>query len=374
MKLFVSGLAAARFLVPAASCLLLAACDYEIGKEDPFLPTPTPTPTPIPLSSNLSTLDSLVSPSVSTSSDTVQSLRTQIVAQNAELLGGATEASVEETANVLGALARIQSAPLTVADELKIAEASLAAAKEAYQQAEAAVFYVDPDSAQELIAQPDPLGVATAGGQDLFARWERLVASLDIREDEPLTADKLSSLVVPFAELKKTSEELAAALEGFAAAWRTGESKNFRSAYFSSSPDLAVARIFQGLLALTGDVMPARLAATDFTAEEFQHRVNAVANIYFGVSSGGEAVADGSVGVHDLVFRASPAQALAAAAALQRAKVLAASIQLSPTDPELTRQAGLTLSDLTTQLIASARSLGIMVIDAAGNTAAVENP
>ncbi len=368
-----SGLAAARLLVPAVFCLLLTACDYEIGQEDPF-PTPTPTPTPILLATADPSFDFSVSPSELTTQVTPPTLSAKVVAQNAKLLGEATTTSVEQTANARRALARIQAAPLAAAAELKTAGESLAAAKAAYRQAEAAVFYVDPDSAEELLAQPDPMGVATEGGQDLFARWERLVASLDLREDEPLTADKLSSLVLPFDELKNTSEELAAALESFAAAWRAGGSQNFRSAFFVSSPDVAVARIFQGLLALTGDLMPSRMAAADFTPEEFQQRIDAVANIYFGVSSAGEDTTGGAVGVHDLVFRASPAQALAAAAALQRAKVLAASMRLTPADPELTRQAGVTLSDLTTQLIASASSLGIVVIDVAGNTAAFENP
>jgi hypothetical protein len=370
VKLTLSGLSAVRFLFPAALCLMLAACDYEIGKDESLLPIPTPTPTPIILSTNSSAADSSFSPANARAANAVQSLSTQVVARNAELISKATATSVKEIAGVLDALARIQKAPLTATAELKTAEESFTAAKVAYQQAEAAVFYVDPDSAEELIAQPDPLGVATAGSEDLFARWESLVASLGIREGEPITADKLSSLVVPFDELKKTSEELAAALESFAAAWRAGESKNFRSAFFASSPELAVARIFQGLLALTGDVMPARLAAADFGPEDFHQRIAAAANIYFGISSGVDGAADGSVGVHDLVYRDAPAQALVTAAVLQRAKVLAASLRLNPADTELTRQAGLTLADLTTQLITSARSLGIVVIDHASD---VEN-
>ena len=163
-------------------------------------------------------------------------------------------------------------------------------------------------------------------------------------------------------ELIVLGDQLETDLGMFAASWKTDDETNFRARYFLPSPERAVARIFQGMLAISGDVLPKRwLGGTMIDPHEVGGRVRALEVIY-----AGRAGSDGGVsspGIRDLVDAASPEQDAAVRAVLARTVALSDALALAPESAETRRQLLVALEDLTFQLTLAGKSLGIEIVE-----------
>jgi hypothetical protein len=82
-------------------------------------------------------------------------------------------------------------------------------------------------------------------------------------------------------------------------------------------------------------------------------------NLYLGISE----THPGGKGLHDLVFAAAPAQAMATHGAIAQAAALADALALAPTNEETRRQLLVALENVTRQLELSAAAVGIRIID-----------
>jgi len=336
----------------------LSACRVEIGKDPNPRPTPTPTPTPTPAAAETFALSA-----EPLSALPERSVSARVANASAEYFENATAVAVEETASVRRALTRAAGAPAEAQERLREAQKSLAHAANAYRKAETAVFLVDPASVEELRAQPDPLRAGTPGQRD--EGMEQLSASLEKMNkilSRPLDKAKASALLAEADYVGVRIEKLEQGLRGMADAWREEDTSNFRAKFFLSSSNQAVARVFQGLLAVSGDTLPALLGGDHANSSEVFGRVQAMQEIYLG---GADGEADSS-SVHSLVEQASPVQSALTRAAIARAVALAGVVDLSPGDGNYRQQLRSALLDVTRQLTFAAQALGIVVVDSEG--------
>lgn len=287
-------------------------------------------------------------------------MSSRVAAAGAEYFEEATAEAVTETVAVRKAMQRAAQAPQQAAAQLDAAKKSLLAARDAYRRAEATVFFVDPESLEELRAQPDPMHAGSSAPES--SRMQDVAASLDKMDEllqQPLDEARADALLAEAGDLAEAIDELEAGLRGLAEAWEDGNGDNFRSAYFLSSPPAAVARVFQGLLALSGDVLPGKLADEANEPSEISARVAAMKEVYLG----GDADSADSVSLHALVQQASPVQAALTRASLARSSALAGVLELSPQDAQIRQQLDAALADTTRQLTSAARSLGIVIVE-----------
>jgi len=287
-------------------------------------------------------------------------MSSRVAAAGAEYFEEATAEAVTETAAVRKAMQRAAQAPQQAAAQLDAAKKSLLAARDAYRRAEATVFFVDPESPEELRAQPDPMHAGSSAPES--SRMQDVADSLDKMDEllqQPLDEARADALLAEAGDLAEAIDELEAGLRGLAEAWEDGNGDNFRSAYFLSSPPAAVARVFQGLLALSGDVLPGKLAEEASEPSEISARVAAMKEVYLG----GDADSADSVSLHALVQQASPVQAALTRASLARSSALAGVLELSPQDAQIRQQLDAALADTTRQLTSAARSLGIVIVE-----------
>ena len=291
----------------------------------------------------------------------------QVARANADMMTAASATAAEEVSRFTASARQVAAAPVTAGDEFAAAISSLTAAAEAYRRTEASVFYVDPDSTDELRAQPDPLGVGSGGEPvdpfaEISARLTRLAKLTAGRMNEEIVGEVLRLL----RELADESDKLSADINSLAAAWAKDEGESFRSKYFLASHELAVARIFQGLLALTGDVLPGFVRSDDVAPVEITGRMHAVRDIYLGIAPGEP---EGQPGLHDLVFASAPAQALATYGAIAQALALSEALALAPGNVETQRQLIGALANVTRQLEFAAAAVGIQIVEVGPGTA-----
>lgn len=343
----------------------LTACRVEIGRPGGS-PSPSPSASPVVVSASAeaspsSTASSSAAASASptaSASPSADSTTIEVVTANADALGTATSEAASQAKRLSAAISRVVAAPETAATELPEAEASLAASRAAYLQAEASIFYADPESKSELSALPDPLGSGSSEGEnnsfaDLAARIDALAESAGGNLD----ASGIAAAKAALADISSRSQELQTEMESLAQAW--GDTPgSFRERYFLASPGGAVARIFQGLLALSGDVLPGRSLAEGKTvsADDVTARVDALSDLY----SGGD-----GLGLDDLVSASSPEQAAAVTSALARAKALSDALRTAPSNADTRAQLLNALDEVTRGLTASAGALGIQIVDTA---------
>lgn len=345
-------------VVALLACLVASGCRWEVSK----LPRPSPTPAPSPSPSPVVTDFAFASTDLESAAAPLP-LSAQVAQANADMMTAASATAAEEVSRFTASARKVAAAPVTAGDEFAAALSSLDAAAEAYRRTEAAVFYVDPESTEELRAQPDPLGIGSGGEPvdpfaEISARLTRLAKLTAGRMDQESVGEVLRLL----RELAEASKQLSADIDSLAAAWAKDESESFRSKYFLASHDLAVARIFQGLLALTGDVLPGFLRSGDVAPAEITGRVQAVRDIYLGLAPGEP---QGLPGLHDLVFASAPAQALVTYGAIARALALSEALALAPGNAETRRQLIDALADATRQLESSAAAVGIQIVEVA---------
>ncbi|MBJ7258234.1 MAG: hypothetical protein JHD33_01755 [Chthoniobacterales bacterium] len=328
----------------------LAGCRVEMGKLG--LPTPTPSPTPTPLVE--AALETFSSAAVSE-----PSLSARVAVAGADYLTQTTASAAEQTTSVRRALSRAAKTPGEITASLLEAKKFLSAARDAYGKAEASVFLVDPDSADELRAQPDPLGAGSPAGRALL--MSDLVSSIDAMEEilsRPLDSSAAGTLLSEARATEAKIEKLESGMCGLAAAWKGGEADNFRGKFFLPSSETAVARMFQGLLAMTGDVLPGLLAARGYDPAEVCSRLVAVREIYTGSIDAPE----GDPSLCLLVQQASPVQAALTRASIARAAALAGVLAISPDSEKVRAQLASSLDDVTRQLTFAAGCLGIVVV------------
>jgi hypothetical protein len=278
---------------------------------------------------------------------------------NAELIGASSASAVERAGDVGRLLARTLTSPSTAATELSAAEQALADALASYQQAEGAVFYVDPGVPEELSAQPDPLSAAGEelrpdAFREIAVRLERLkkFAEEGFRESE------LSEASAAMAEVAALTVRLETDLAALAAAWEPGDGGNFRASRFLASTPWAVARILQGMLAISGDVLPRKWLGTEAPVDppQVRGRVRALEVMF----AGGP---EGAPGLRALIAVKSPGQAAALEAALARAAALSDALQEGPADGETRRQLLAALDAVTRELTRAAEGLGIEIVE-----------
>lgn len=347
------------FVGALAFLMSLTACRFEVGV-DPFA-SPSPSPTPSESPSPSPSPSSSPSPSPSPSPASVQIAASSAVADgNAEFLASATALAAEEADNFSAAMQRVASDPAAAQEEFAGAMKALSAVQQSYRKAEAAVFYVDPESPAELSAQPDPLGAGAAEPtSDSLSEISSLLKELSVAAKGDVDPEKILPLL---RDLASRSQQLSGEMDALAAAWRESDS-SFRERYFLASPENAVARIFQGLLALSGDVLPNRWiqagAAGAPTADEITGRIDALRGMYLGGRDDGSA--GDTPGLDDLVSAVSPLRAAAAEASIAQAAALSKALKYSPQNEEIRRQLLASLDEVTRQLTLSAQALGIKV-------------
>ncbi|MEX1045005.1 MAG: hypothetical protein WEC73_02650 [Chthoniobacterales bacterium] len=344
--------------VAAVACLVVSGCRWEVGKVP--LPSPSPTPSPSPSPANN---DFAFAPAALETAGAPVPLSQQVALANADMMTATSATAAEEVSRFTASARQVAAAPVTAGDEFAAALSSLTAAAEAYRRAEASVFYVDPDSTDELRAQPDPLGIGSGGEPvdpfaEISARLTRLAKLTAGQMNEEIVSEVLRLL----RELAEASDKLSADIDTLAAAWAKDEGESFRSKYFLASHELAVARIFQGLLALTGDVLPGFVRSDDVAPVEITGRMQAVRDIYLGIAPGEP---EGQPGLHDLVFASAPAQALATYGAVAQALALAEAVALAPGNGETRRQLDAALANATRQLEFAAAAVGIQIVEVA---------
>lgn len=327
----------------------VSGCRWEVGKVPLPVPTPTPRPTPTPITLAVATNGS-VSP---TQRDP---LAARVAAASADFFAAATTEALENAEAVRGALSQADGESNSLASALPQAKKSLAAAKQAYLKSEVTVFFVDPDSVGELRSQPDPFGASEPGAESpVIDQLQSALSELETLLDGP-PGSSAAALLVKADSVSRLLGQTETGLRDMAVAWRRGAADSFRADYFLASSQGAVARVFQGLLAMTGDVLPAALSPhrSDCVAN-VAARVGAVRDIYLGVEENGPSL-------HALVQRSSPVQAALTRASLGRACALSSVLEIAPGNKSVEAQLAPALEDLTRQLTFAANSLGIVIV------------
>lgn len=304
----------------------------------------------------------------STQSESASVTSLAVAEANAELLSDATANAAEEVSNFAAVVESAAADPVSTASDFTAAVESLSAANQSYCLAEASVFYVDPESADELNAQPDPLGAASGeSASNAFTEMSTMLNEIAAATKGDLDAAALDKVLLIVRDLATRSRQLSGDMEELAAAWRESDT-SFRERYFMASPENAVARIFQGLLAMSGDVLPNRWLAADGTATDtvpaaadISGRVDALRDMYLGAGADGSS-AD-TPGLGDLVAAVSPLRAAATEVAIAQAAALAKALEFSPDNAETKRQLLFSLGEVTKQLTLSAETLGIRVVE-----------
>ena len=347
------------FVVAAAVLIGLAGgCRWEVSKVPLPRPSPTPTPSPSPSPS----IQFAEAASSTLTSSAQAPLATRVAAANADLITSASATAAAEAASFERAARRAAASPSGSATELSAAVESYSSAKRSYQRAEAAVFYVNPESTDELSAQPDPLGAgALVPVVDAFAEIDTQLEKLARLMADGIDEDSIGEVLGILPDLAGWSGRLRSDMEAIARAWDPGAPDSFRQRYFLAAPELAVARIFQGLLAQSGDVLPGRRLGGVIKPAEVTGRTGALRDLYLGVTEESPA----GEGLHDYVYAAAPAQAMATYGAIAQAAALAEALALAPRNEETRRQLLGALENVTRQLELSAAAVGIRIVETA---------
>lgn len=282
----------------------------------------------------------------------------KVVRANADFISAAASEALLNAAKLRETMAGASQDLPDTAKNLAEAERALAEALASYQQAEIAVFYVNPDSADELALQPDPLGAGTGEeGVDAFAEIADRLSEIGKFAKNGIRENEVSRAVTLLLELTALTERLEADLGVLSAAWEPGGDANFRESIFLISTQQAVARIFQGMLAISGDVLPRRWpGGAKVDAAQVDGRVRALGLIFEGRS-------EQEPGLRAVVSDSSPDHAAAVQASLARAAALAEALKTAPESGDTQKQLLSALGDVTRQLALAAEALGIRIVE-----------
>lgn len=284
-------------------------------------------------------------------------------------MAAASRDAEQQARTLQEAVSSLASEPESPREALSIARLSLSFARQAYQQAEPAIFYVDPDSPEELAAMPDPLRAGAAKSE--AKRLEQLAGSLENLDALVTTGarDHMQQIISLWVYLDAETASLREELDGLAAGWDAAQESSFRQRFFLRSPRTAIARIFQGVIAVAGDLLPnywlregAGWSSDRPPLAEVAGRFRAVRNVYDGRALQYGLV--GGPGLIDLVREKSPQQAEATRQSLERSAVLADRLALEPGNTAEARAfLHLQAEQVTRDLILAAKALGIEIIE-----------
>lgn len=229
--------------LPLASGLFLlmfAGCRVETPSPTPS-PSPSPTVTPSPTPTPTPTAETVSAEST---------LEEEVSATNAQIMQAASEDALTATDELQTEVASLDSDP-----EAAAAREKLARVRSAFFQAELAIFYTDPTSAEEIETLSDPResddsdlpSVATT--EKLLDAYARLPVNPYVL---PRTRIGSSDLA---AGLVSQSAETKSALTPLAEAWNPEDPESFRNRFFLTSPEDAIARILQGAISLSMNML-----------------------------------------------------------------------------------------------------------------------
>jgi hypothetical protein len=287
---------------------------------------------------------------------------------NADLMAKASRDAEEQATSLQKAVASFVQSE-SPQESLSLARVSMSLAREAYQQAEPSIFYVDPEAPQELASLPDPLRVGTPRSE--IGKLGQMARTL--QELESLTAIGFTKQVDPIVSrwltLRSQTSSLRKELDRLADGWDEAEDSAFRQRFFLRSTPNAIARIFQGIIAVSGDLLPnywlrpgGGWSDARPPLPEVIGRLRAIRNIYAGraVEYG---LAEGP-GLFDLVQERAPEQAGITLRSVDNALLMAEQLALTPGDAAQARALLLYLSEEVTQsLIKSAGALDIVIVE-----------
>jgi hypothetical protein len=165
-------------------------------------------------------------------------------------------------------------------------------------------------------------------------------------------------------------------METLAVSWQATDPGAFRRKYFLASPSTAIGRIFQGTLAVSGDLLPnywleksAAWSDASPPVAEVAGRFRALRNIFAGRAAQYREVT--GPGLVDLVREKSPWQADATLRALETSLRIAEHLSVATGDPSVARALLSAQAELvTSELTRSAGALGIRIIEVPDDQAA----
>lgn len=274
-----------------------------------------------------------------------------MVRGNAELVHAAALDALDEVGRIEGLIAWINPAVDTDLSEEGLA---LATAYHAFLQAESAVYYPDPDTAEEwaqpfgsldsAIQMPDAPGFAPV--KQSLAEYPSLP-----RASYGIPGARGQAL----ENLKAEMHALRTSLQGFAAAWEPDSPDNFRNRTFLPDSPAAIKKIFQGLLAVTDQLILERSAASS-DRDRLIGRLEGIKVIYDGQYATLQYTTVWTPGLKVLVQRSKPSAAADLSDTIDR---LLESWRNSAPLPDEDRSPS--LEDLRKQIIAAAERLGYPV-------------
>lgn len=278
----------------------------------------------------------------------------------------ASDEAVRQAASLEKTISHIPDEPDSAASAVFAANQSLASLRKSYQRLEPSIFYVDPDSAAELLALPDPLLAGTtepkADQLELMARSLENLSSLL----QGGGGDRIGKIVSVWRYLQGESSYLLERLARFSPSWKAADPNNFRNGIFLASSRTAIGRIFQGIIAVSGDVIPnywleksGAWREVNPPISEIAGRFRAVSDTYLGCGEDGEAVD----GLFALVRQRSAIQADRTLLALEQSILLAEQLAAERGYTEESRiLLKIQAEKVTNELILSAKALDIQFL------------
>ena len=315
-------------------------------------PSPTATPSPTPSSAASSAASSTPSAAAaSRSAKAVSAPSAEVIRGNAELIHAAALDALDEVVRLEGLIAWITPAVDTDLSEEGVA---LATAYHAFLQAESAVYYPDPDDEDEW-ARP----------------FGSLYSAILLPETPGFAPVKQSLAVYPslprasygnpgprgqaLEALKAETIALRTSLQDFASAWEPDSPDNFRNRTFLADSPAAIKKIFQGLLAVTDQLILERSASSS-DRDRLIGRLEGIKVIYDGQYSTLQYTTVWTPGLKVLVQRSKPSAAADLSDTIDR---LLESWRNSAPLPDEDRSPS--LEDLRKQIIEAAERLGYPV-------------
>jgi hypothetical protein len=224
------------------------------------------------------------------------------VETNADIILASSKDALRKTEHFQDALAGLAASPNST-QALSEAKEALTLARQAFRQAEVAVFYSDPDAPIEMLALPDPDNSARLGKDAYgFNVIETLLNAYapTVKRDEGSDTTKFPDEIVIQA-LMGQAQDLRTNINQFTAAWDKNDPSNFRHRYFARSPKTGIQRIFQGYLTMINAVLPERENAEGTGREDLSISLKALRNLYLGTYQSRDGTLIGGPGIRAVI-------------------------------------------------------------------------
>ena len=314
-------------------------------------PTASPSPTPSSAAASADASPATFAAAAARSAKEASDPEAEAVRGNADLIYAAAQDALNEVVRLEGQIASLSPA---IDTDLSGANLALSTAYHAFLQAESAVFYPDPE-AEAGWALP-------FGGLDGNSSWPETPGFAAL--DQSLAAYP-SLPIAPFGSpgtrsdalenLKAETQSLRTSLQDFATDWDPDFQDNFRNQIFLTDSSAATRKIFQGLLAVTDQLIFERSSSSS-NRDRLIGRLEGIKGIYEGQYATLQYTTVWTPGLKVLVQRSKPSAATDLSDTIDR---LLESWRNSAPLPDEDRSPS--LEDLRKQLIAAAERLGYPV-------------